>query len=145
MNYSHLVDDKRLDAYTHLIATIDENLPSGFEKMEQYGGISYVVPLTIYPQGYHVTANTPLPFINVIAQKRHIGLYHLGLYADEVLLQWFEQQYSERVATKLNMGKSCIRFINIKHIPYDLIGELVQKWTPTQWIEQYEKHVSGRK
>jgi hypothetical protein len=26
-------------------------------------------------------------------------------------------------------------------IPYDLIGELVQKMTPKQWIELYEKNV----
>jgi len=36
------------------------------------------------------------------------------------------------------MGKSCIRFGNVKHIPYELIGELVSKMTPEQWITAYE-------
>jgi len=38
----------------------------------------------------------------------------------------------------LNMGKSCIRFTSAKNIPFELIGELVAKMTPAQWISKYE-------
>lgn len=37
------------------------------------------------------------------------------------------------------MGKSCIRWKKFDQIPYDLIGELVEKITPKQWVELYEK------
>lgn len=142
MQYDHLVDEKRLDAFIQLVNIIEENLPEGFEKIEEYGGISYVVPHSTYPSGYHVTPEKPLPFLSLIAQKKHIALYHMGMYADAELLAWFEKTYKEQVSTKLNMGKSCIRFTNVKHIPYNLIGQLVQKMTPAQWIELYEKSLN---
>ena len=141
MQYDHLVDEKRLDGFIQLIETIDANLPNSFEKIEESNGISYVVPLATYPAGYHVTPDQPLPFLSVIAQKQHIGLYHMGIYADPQLLDWFQAQYAMQVPTKLNMGKSCIRFTNVKNIPYDLIGELVQKMTPSQWINLYTKSI----
>lgn len=138
MDYATLVDDKRLDAFIRLIDVIDANLPDGFEKTTDGSGVHYVVPLSTYPPGYHVTPGTPLPFLSVIAQKRHVAVYHMGVYTDEALLDWFKRRYAEDVPTKLDMGKSCIRFNNVKHIPYELIGELVSKMTPAQWIAAYE-------
>lgn len=138
MDYETLVDDKRLDAFIRLIDVIDANLPDGFEKTTDGTGVHYVVPLSTYPSGYHVTPGTPLPFLSVIAQKRHVAVYHMGVYTDEALLDWFKRRYAEDVPTKLDMGKSCIRFNNVKHIPYELIGELVSKMTPAQWIAAYE-------
>ncbi|TCI24112.1 DUF1801 domain-containing protein [Exiguobacterium sp. SH5S13] len=137
MDYTTLVDDKRLDSFIRLIDVIDANLPDGFEKTTDGKGVHYVVPLSMYPPGYHVTPGTPLPFISVIAQKNHVALYHMGVYADEDVFRWFEQAYAERVPTKLDMGKSCIRFKNVLHIPYDLIGELAANMTPERWIELY--------
>ncbi|TDM12573.1 DUF1801 domain-containing protein [Macrococcus lamae] len=137
MSYTHLVDDARLDAYSKLIDTIDTHIPAEFDQTEDYGGISYVVPKTTYPPGYHCTPEKPLPFLYVVAQKKHIAIYHMGIYADESLLTWFQKEYAKRVPTKLNMGKSCIRFTNIKNIPYDLIGELAEKMTADQWIDLY--------
>ena len=51
---------------------------------------------------------------------------------------WFIKEYAERVPTKLDMGKSCIRFKNPDHIPYDLVAELCQKITVDQYIRAYE-------
>jgi hypothetical protein len=39
------------------------------------------------------------------------------------------------------MGKSCIRFKKPDQIPFDLLGELVSKMSPQQWIELYEKNL----
>ncbi len=136
--YMEQVEEKWRDAFSELVAAVETNVPDGFEQTMQYGMVSYVVPLTSYPEGYHVTPNTPLPFISLAVQKRHIALYHMGIYADPALLSWFQEEYAKRVPTKLNMGKSCIRFTNAKNIPFDLIGELVSKITPAQWISHYE-------
>jgi len=38
------------------------------------------------------------------------------------------------------MGKSCLRYKKPKDIPYQLIGELVSKITPDEWIEMYESN-----
>ncbi|MDC7995753.1 DUF1801 domain-containing protein [Altibacter sp. HG106] len=124
-----------------LRATILENLPEGFEEQMNYGMLGYVVPHERYPDGYHCDPKQPLPFMNVASQKNHIALYHMGLYSDPELLAWFKNAYAEQVTTKLDMGKSCIRFKNPKHIPYELIGELTTKMTANDWIERYEKAV----
>ncbi len=62
---------------------------------------------------------------------------------DHDLLQWFEKEYPKHVSSKLDMGKSCIRFTKPENIPYDLIGELVQKMTVAEWIERYEKALAS--
>jgi len=119
--------------------TIKGNLPGGFKETISYGMLAYVVPLSRYPQGYHVTPDTPLPFISLASQKRHVAVYHMGIYADPKLLKWFTNNYAKVVETRLDMGKSCIRFKRMDAIPYDLIGKLATKMTPDDWIKLYEK------
>ena len=101
--------------------------------------ISYVVPLSRYPQGYRAKKGEPLPFLSLASQKNYIALHHMGLYGKPTLEEWFVKEYTDRVPTKLDMGKSCIRFKNPDHIPYDLIAELCQKMTVDDYIRQYEK------
>jgi len=121
--------------------TILENIPNGFEETISYGMIGYVVPHKIYPAGYHVDPKLPLPFINIASQKNYIALYHLGVYADPEIYDWFVGEYPKHSKTKLDMGKSCIRFKKIDQIPFELIGELVKKITPQRWVEIYEENV----
>jgi hypothetical protein len=97
------------------------------------------VPLSRYPQGYHVKKGEPLPFLSLASQKNHIALYHMGLYGNQEMEAWFVKEYADRVPTKLDMGKSCIRFKNPDHIPYDLIAELCQKMTVDEYVNAYEK------
>jgi hypothetical protein len=53
------------------------------------------------------------------------------------LLAWFLSEYPKYSSAKLDMGKSCIRFKKMDQIPYELLGELVKKITPQQWIDAY--------
>ncbi len=46
--------------------------------------INLVVPFSLYPKGYHVTADTPLPFLALANQKAHIAVYYMGIYATKV-------------------------------------------------------------
>lgn len=101
--------------------------------------IGYVVPHKIYPEGYHCNPELPLPFINLASQKNYISLYHMGLYADQKLLNWFIAEYEISGAGKLDMGKSCIRFKDTVDIPYPLIGKLCSKMSAENWIKLYEK------
>ena len=132
------VADDRKETITKLHAIIETNLPSGFEVHASNGMLNYVVPLTRYPKGYHATKGGPLPFISIASLKNHIALYHMGLYGNPELLQWFEEAYTQRSTNKLDMGKSCIRFKRLEQIPFDLIGELCQKMTVDEYIAQYE-------
>lgn len=118
---------------------ISNNLPRGFEEQMGYGMINYVVPHSIYPQGYHCDPKLPLPFIALAAQKNHIAVYHMGIYSDPKLLDWFNKAYEKTGIGKPDMGKSCIRFKNLKKIPFALIGELASKMSVNDWIATYEK------
>ena len=133
-----LPDDRQL-IIQKIRETILNNLHDGFDEVIQYDMLGYVIPHKIYPAGYHVDPKQPLPYIHLASQKNYISLYHMGLYADEVLLQWFTSEYAKRCNYKLDMGKSCIRFKKMDDIPYDLIGELVSKMTAGDWITLYEK------
>ncbi len=56
------IADERKSAVEKLRQTILQNLPEGFEETVSYGMISYVVPHSIYPKGYHCDPKIPLPF-----------------------------------------------------------------------------------
>ncbi len=124
--------------------TILKSLPKGFQEEMNYGMIGYVVPHKLYAEGYHCDPKMPLPFINVASQKKHIAVYHMGLYSSGKLLDWFQDEWKVYSSKKLDMGKACIRFKKPEDVPLDLIGELTSKLTPQQWIDIYEKAKSKK-
>tara|TARA_R110000868_G_scaffold105383_2_gene289706 strand:+ start:32 stop:490 length:459 start_codon:yes stop_codon:yes gene_type:complete len=142
--YIAQLPEDRKDAISKLRNTIKKNIPNGFLETMGYGMIAYVVPHSMYPDGYHCDPKLPLPFMNLASQKNFIALYHSGIYADKKIHDWFIKEYPKHSSRKLDMGKSCIRFKNIDAIPYDLIAELCQKMTPEAWITLYEKNVKSR-
>ena len=141
--YIDELPENRRKVIKKLRTLLRKNLPKGFKEEMNYNMIGYVVPHSLYPDGYHCDPSQPLPFINLASQKSHVALYHMGIYSDKKLMTWFTKQYARAVPTKLDMGKSCIRFKKMDNIPYDLIGELATKITPQEWIEIYEKQKSG--
>jgi uncharacterized protein YdhG (YjbR/CyaY superfamily) len=139
---NELPDDRKL-AITAIRDEIAKNIPKGFVECMNYGMIGFVVPHELYPAGYHCAPSLPLPFLNIASQKQHITIYHMGLYAG-AFLDWFTAEFEKRAPKKLNMGKSCIRFKKLEEIPLDLIGELVSKITPAQWIAMYESNFKNK-
>jgi len=137
--YLENIPEERKPYFNKLRKVIQNNLPKGFEECLNYGMLGYVVPLKTYPDGYHCKPELPLPFINVASQKNFIALYHMGIYANPKIHNWFVNQYPKHCKYKLDMGKSCVRFKKLDDIPFDLIAELMQKYTVTQWINTYEK------
>lgn len=135
---------ERKNVILKLRELILENLPKGFVEAMNYGMIGYVIPHTLYPDGYHCDPNQPLPFINLASQKGFVAIYHMGIYADESLLNWFIKEYPKHSKAKLDMGKSCIRFKKLEFIPYDLIAELVKKMSAEQWIALYIKQFKSK-
>ncbi|WP_151894757.1 DUF1801 domain-containing protein [Patiriisocius marinistellae] len=130
--------EERKNIVSKLRNIILKNLPDGFEECMNYGMLGYVVPHSIYPNGYHCDTTQPLPFMNLASQKNSVNLYHSGIYSDPELLKWFTEEHSKVIKTKLDMGKSCIRFKNESRIPFDLIGQLASKTTVNEWIATYE-------
>lgn len=142
--YFESIPPERKEAVKKIYETLKMNLPNGFEEQISYGHIGFVVPHSMYPNGYHCDPTSPLPFIGLASQKNFIALYNMGIYSDEKLLNWFIEEYPKHAKRKLDMGKSCIRFKKTDDIPYDLIGKLASKITPDQWIATYEKNLLTR-
>ena len=143
--YISQIPKERQEAFKKLRKTIKDNIPKGFEEVIGYGMPGFVVPHSIYPDGYHCDPKTPLPFVSIASQKNFIALYHSGIYADPALQSWFTSEYPKYVKTKLDMGKSCVRFKKVDQIPYELIAELMTKITVDDWIDTYEKNIKNRK
>jgi uncharacterized protein YdhG (YjbR/CyaY superfamily) len=120
-DYINALPPQRQEVIEKMRAIIHAHLPAGFEECIQYKMITYVVPKTIYPNGYHCDPALPLPFVSLASQKNFIALYHMGIHS------------------KLDMGKSCIRFKKMDDIPFDLIGALMKKMTVSDWIDRYER------
>lgn len=137
-DYLKEVPEERAPYFSKLRDTIVKNIPKGFEECMQYGMIGYVVPHSIFPDGYHCDPKIPLPFVSIASQKNFIALYHMGIYANPKLLEWFVAEYPKHCKTKLDMGKGCIRFKKADQIPFDLVAELIQKITVKDWIKMYQ-------
>ena len=139
--YIDQLPDDRKEVIKKLRNSILENLPKGFSEAMSYGMIGFVVPHSVYPDGYHCDPKLPLPFISIASKKNFVALYHMGIYADDNLLEWFSTEYPKYSNTKLDMGKSCIRFKKMNEIPYELIGELARKMSLKEWIKIYETNL----
>jgi len=137
--YMEQLPEERKAAMKKLRAIIKKHLPKGFQECMGYGMMGYVVPHSKYPAGYHCNPKDPLPFLALASQKNFIALYHMGIYSDPKLLKWFQEAHAKASTKKLDMGKSCIRYKKPDDIPFELIGELVSKMTPDEWIAMYEK------
>jgi uncharacterized protein YdhG (YjbR/CyaY superfamily) len=139
--YLNELPEDRKEGIRKLRDVIAANIPAGFQEGMGYGMPGWDVPHSIYPSGYHCDPKQPLPFVGYASQKNNISFYHMGLYSDPELLNWFVTEYPKHSSRKLDMGKSCVRFKKTEHIPYELIGELMTKMTPQDWIALYEREM----
>ena len=141
---SQLPEDRKAPI-NKLRQVILDNMPKGIEEAMSYGMLGFVVPHSVYPDGYHCSPEFPLPFMNLASQKNFVAVYSMVLYAKKDVMDWFTSEYAKRCKYKLDMGKSCIRFKRMDDIPYDLIGELTAKVSTEDWIQLYEDSYKNRK
>ena len=138
------IPSERAEHFNQLHDVIVKNLPNGFEAGISYGGLGYVIPHSLYPAGYHCKPIEPLPFAGISSQKNSINFYHMGMYSDPLLYEWFVTEYPKHSKQKLDMGKSCVRFKNPDEIPFKLIGELMRKMSAQEWINLYESKLKKK-
>ena len=136
--YVDSLPEERKVAIEKMRQAIKKTLPKGFEEVMCYGMLGYVVPHSLYPKGYHCDPKLPLGFISLASQKNFVALYHMGIYANPKLLDWFVGEFPKHTKSKLDMGKSCIRFKKMNDIPYELISELSSKMNVQDRIDGYE-------
>lgn len=136
------LDENRKIIINKLREIIKNNINGEYIEKIQYNIISFVIPFSRYPFGYHCNKEQELPFISLASQKNYIALYHMGIYMNKDVLDWFVREYPKYSKTKLDIGKSCIRFK--KDIPYDLIELLIQKISVDEYIDSYEKTIKRK-
>lgn len=132
----NLPSDRR-DTVARVRGLVLEHLRPGFEEGMQYGMLTYCVPHSLYPKGYHVNPKLPLPFLSLAAQKNYYALYLMCLYPDSELCNWFAAAWHE-TGKKLDMGKSCIRFKRMEALALDVIAKLLQRVTVDDYVAAYE-------
>lgn len=143
--YLDELPEDRKEPIRKLRQQILNNMPTGMEETMNYGMLGYVIPHSVYPDGYHCNPKQPLPFMNLASQKNFVAVYSMVIYAKKEVMDWFTLEYAKRCKYKLDMGKSCIRFKRIDGIPYDLIGELTAKVSTEEWIQIYENAYKKKK
>lgn len=139
--YLEELPEDRKEPINKLRQQILDNLPKGVEEQMNYGMLGYVIPHSLYPNGYHCNPKMPLPFMNLASQKNFIAVYSMVIYAKKDLYDWFTSEYAKRCKFKLDLGKSCIRLKKMDDIPYELIGELTAKVSTEEWLEIYESTI----
>ena len=102
-DYIAELPEDRKAAMSELRKILTKNLPEGFKEGMGYGMLCYSVPHALYPAGYHCDPKLPLPFISLASQKNFIALYHMGMYADKNVLDWFVAEYPKYAKGKLDM------------------------------------------
>lgn len=141
--YLSELEPVRREAISAVRDVILENLPEGYEEVMQYGMLSYVVPLSEFPDTYN---GKPVMYMALGSQKQYMSLYLTTVYADSSLSDWFKQRYLA-TGKKLNMGKSCVRFRKLEDLPLDLVAEVTALTPLAQFVEDTvpDKSVRARK
>jgi uncharacterized protein DUF1801 len=127
----------RRSAIQQVRAVIRKHLPQGYAEQMQYGMISYVVPLALYPAGYLDKRDVPLPFISLASQKQYMAIYLMNVSGDPELEAWFKAAW-QKSQKKLDMGKACLRFNSVEDLALDVLGEAVTRSPLPDYISRYE-------
>src|SRR5215467_14696245 len=142
--YCRALPEDRRAAISAVRDVILKNLPKGYAEVMQYGMISYVVPHSIYPAGYHCKPSDPLPYACLGSQKNHMALHLMFAYGDEKTQRWFRTAYAAS-GKKLDMGKACVRFKKLEDLPLDVIGEMIARVPVKTYVARVEQVLKERK
>ena len=128
-----LPEDRARDIET-VRRVILEHLPEGYHEEIGFGMIVYVIPLARYPVTYN---KQPLMYAGLASHKNYMSVYLMNVYGDPETERWFTDRYRAS-GKKLNMGKSCVRFKKLDDLPLDLVGDVIGRTTPDEYIRGYE-------
>lgn len=113
-------------------------LPAGYEETMRWGMISYEIPLVRYPETYN---KQPLGYVGLAAQKNNYALYLMGVYGDHEQERVLREAY-DALGRKPDIGKSCVRFRRLEHLPLEAVGQLVASMPVDRYIAHYEANRS---
>ena len=118
---------------------VNAKLPRGYVETMNWGMICWEVPLSRYPDTYN---GHPLSYMALAAQKGNYALYTMAAYTDPALMAWLQDAF-RKAGRKLDMGKVCLRFASLDHLPAGVVGRLAAASTVEQFIAQHERGRHG--
>ncbi len=133
--YLKELTEERRSALIIVRNIILDNLAEKYVEIMRRGMITYEIPLEIRPDTYN---GEPLMYVALASQKQHMAIYLMSLYSDEETKEKMVSQWKAR-GTRLNMGKSCIRFNKIEKLELDLIAEAIRRFS----VEEYLEHIDS--
>jgi len=116
-------------------ALVRKHLPKGFKEEIGWGAITWVVPLSKFPDTYN---QQPLCYVALAARKNGVSLYLMMAYGDPRKYAWLKEQF-KKAGKKMDMGKSCLHFSSLDDIPVEAVATLIASHTVDQWITIYKK------
>ena len=140
-DYVASVPADRREAFDAVRATINANLPAGFEEGVEFGMLTWSVPLSTFADTYN---GRPLGLIALANQKQYLAMYVLGVYATEGGEERFRTAW-EATGTKLDMGKSCVRFRRVDDVPLAVVADTVRSSSVDALIAAHQRAHPGRK
>jgi uncharacterized protein YdhG (YjbR/CyaY superfamily) len=133
--YLEQMPAERREVATALRKLVRDHLPAGYVEAMNWGMPSYEVPLSRYPDTYN---GQPLGCVAFAAQKNAYSLYLIGVYGDPALEARLRAGF-DRIGRKPDMGKSCVRFRKLEHLPLEEIGELIASISVDDLIAMHER------
>ena len=123
-------------------SVIAANLDPAYAEVMQYGMMSWVIPHSVHPPGYHCNPKEPVPFAALASQKNYVALYLMGLYVgctgteETEELVWFRDAWAAS-GKKLDMGKACVRFKKLDDVPLEVIGAAIRRMPAQRYLSAY--------
>jgi len=132
--YLDTLPDERRVAIETVRNTILDRLPAGYVEVMRWGMITWEVPLSVEPDTYN---GKPLQYAALASQKNHMAVYLNGVYADEKTKEAFLDAY-EASGKRMDVGKSCVRFKKLDHLPLDAIGDAIAAFEIDDYVSLVE-------
>ena len=129
-----LPDDRRKEI-AKVRSTIKKHLPKGYQETVGWGGITYEIPLSVFPDTYN---KHPLTYAALAAEKNYNTLHLMVPYGDPKQRKQLEDAFAE-AGKKLDMGKACVHFKSADDLPLPAIGRLIAAVPPAKYIKAYQE------
>lgn len=118
-------------------AVVNRHADPLLEEGMHYGMITWYVPHSVFPPGYHVTPSIPLPYAALASQKQHMSLYLMTAYVEGSAGEAWIRRVWPKTIRPLDMGKSCIRFRRLDDLALDVVGEAVRRVSVADHLAWY--------
>lgn len=133
--YVATIPEPRRSAIQRVREVVNASLPEGYREGMAYGMIGWYVPLELYPDTYN---GQPLSLAALANQKAYMSLYLNCVYGDPEVEAEFRRRWAA-TGTKLDMGKSCVRFRSLEDLALDVVSETIARCDLASFIGSYER------